>query len=255
LYTLRNLALTALLLSMSADIRAEEILVAVARNFGMPFGEIIEQFREQTGHDVLVSAGSTGKHYANIVNGAPYDVFLSADVRRAELLEANALIVPGSRFTYAIGQLLLWSRDEQMADGDCMRWLEDLGDKKLAIANPMLAPYGAAAKQFLVSKGLWDDLQSNLVYGEHVAVAFHYAVSGNASMAIIARSLWLGVQSAAVTCAVLIPGDTHDPIQQQAVQLNGPGSPQVVRQFMEYLRGPDARRIIEAHGYLLPDQP
>ena len=253
----RNLALALLLLLMNTNTEAEEILVAVASNFILPHGEIAERFSEKTGHEVSSSAASTGTLYANIVNGGPYDVFLSADVRRAELLDTSALIVPGSRFTYAIGQLLLWSRDEQMANGDCMGWLEDLGEKKLAIANPLLAPYGAAAKQFLESKGLWDDLQENLVFGQHVAATFHYAMSGSASMAIIARSDWPVVLPVTVTasCAVNIPSDSHDPIQQQAVQLNGRANPEVVKQYMEYLRGSEARAIIESHGYLLPEQP
>ena len=200
-----------------------------------------------------VVPGSSGKLYAQIINGAPFDVFLSADARRPEMLEAKSLTVDGSRFTYAVGQLVLWSRDRDFADGGCMHGLQNLGRKKLAIANPLLAPYGVAAKEYLVARGLWDELQDNLVYGENIAQTLQYATSGNAGIAMIANSQRQQAEGFEGVCAVPIAAGMHSEILQQVVELSGASDEVVAGQFLEFLRGPESRAIISAHGYELQE--
>lgn len=249
----RMLIVAMIALIASVGVQADTLTVAVASNFSEALRDIAAKFTQQTGHEVLVSPGSSGKLYAQIVNGAPYDIFLSADAHRPKLLEQESMIIAGSRFTYAIGQLLLWSRDQDLASGACNDRLQNLGQKKLAIANPLLAPYGLAAKQYLVASGLWDKVQENLVYGENIAQTFQYAVSGNASIAMISPSQLGKVKDVAAVCAVPVPAGAHDEILQQAVQLARSLKPNAAGEFLSFLRGSESRAIIRKHGYLLPE--
>lgn len=237
----------------SSAAHAETVHVAVASNFLAPTREIAAEFTSITGHQVNISAGSTGHLFAQIRNAAPYDVFLAADARRPLLLEQAGAAVDGSRFTYAFGQLALWSRDPNFADRACANDLRSLGRRKLAIANPALAPYGFAAKQYLQDSGAWDDVQSTLVFGENIAQTLHFATSGNASIAIIARSQITAAARFEPVCVVSIGEHTHAPIRQQAVRLRGAIAE--AGQFLEFLRGPKARAVIENHGYRVPELP
>jgi len=237
----------------SVGVHADTLTVAVASNFAETLRVIASNFEEQTGHEVRVIQGSSGKLYAQIVNGAPFDVFLSADLRRPEMLEAQSLTVDGSGFTYAVGQLVLWSRDSDFADGACLDGLQKLGKKKLAIANPLLAPYGVAAKEYLVASGLWDEVQGNLVYGENVAQTLQYAATGNASIAMIANSQLEQAKRFDGVCALPIAAGAHSEILQQVVELAAASDAVLAGQFLEFLRGPGSRAIISAHGYLLPE--
>jgi len=237
----------------SVGAHADTLTVAVASNFAEPLRDIASKFEAKSGHEVLISPGSTGKLYAQIIHGAPYDIFLSADAHRPELLEQKSMIVAGSRFTYSVGQLVAWSRDSEFANSACVDGLQQLGEKKLAIANPALAPYGLAAKQYLVGRGLWGELQKNLVFGENIAQTLQFAASGGASIALIAESQLRRAKDFAATCAVPIAGDTHDPILQQAVQMARESAAPAVGQFLEFLRGPKSRAIIRHYGYLLPE--
>ena len=246
-----GIALIAILATMG--VRADTLTVAVASNFAEPLRGIASMFAAQTGHEVRVIQGSSGKLYAQIVNAAPIDVFLSADTARPEMLEAQSLTVAGSRFTYAIGRLVLWSRDSDFADGACLDGLRKLGKKKLAIANPLLAPYGAAAKEYLQASGMWDELQSNLVYGENIAQTLHYAVTGNASFAFIANSQLEQAKDFDGVCAIAIDAGAHGEILQQVVELTAASDAALAGKFLEFLRGPESRAIISAHGYQLPE--
>jgi molybdate transport system substrate-binding protein len=237
----------------SVAARAETLTVAVASNFAEPLREIAQRFDASTGHEVRVSPGSSGKLYAQIINGAPYDVFLSADARRPKMLELESKIVAGSRTTYAIGQLVIWSRDIDFADDTCLDGLEKLGKKKLAIANPLLAPYGIAAKQYLLTRGLWDGVQNNLVLGENVAQTLQYAASGGASIAIVAQSQIRSAEAFGEVCVLPIAADDHEPVLQQLVQLVGAANADVAAEFLEFLRAPETRAIISNYGYLLPE--
>lgn len=237
----------------SVAARAETLTIAVASNFAEPLREIARHFDASTGHDVRVSPGSSGRLYAQIINGAPYDLFLSADVRRPEMLEQESKIVAGSRTTYAIGQLVAWSRDVEFADNTCLDGLEYLGNRKLAIANPLLAPYGIAAKEYLLARGLWQGLQDNLVLGENVAQTLQYAASGGASIAIVAKSQIRSAEDFGDVCILPIASDDHKPVLQQLVQLLNAANNEVAAEFIVYLRGPESRAIIAEYGYLLPE--
>ena len=160
------------------------VTVAVASNFASTAREISEQFSRASGFRVRITPASTGKLYAQIISGAPFDILLAADAERPTRLETEGKGVPGTRFTYALGALVLWSR--QVAD--CREALQRADGGRIAIANPVIAPYGAAAKSFLQQSGLWDSLRDRLVVGENISQTLQFAASGNAQLGFIARS-------------------------------------------------------------------
>lgn len=228
---------------------AEPLTLAVASNFSVPARELATQFHGRSGHDVRIAAGSTGKLYAQIINGAPFDIFLAADADRPRLLEKSGYGVKGSRFTYAIGSLVLWSRDPALADADCRSALKKLGNRKLAIANPQTAPYGAAAKAFLQSVGIWDDVQMQLVYGENIAQTLQFAATGNASLGLIAQSHTVASGLPEATCYWPVPASSHPPLEQQVVLLQRSERNAAALEFMRFLSDKEARDIIVASGY------
>lgn len=228
---------------------AEPLTLAVASNFSVPARELAARFEDQTGHKVRIAAGSTGKLYAQIINGAPFDIFLAADAERPRLLEASGYGVAGSRFTFAIGSLVLWSVDPAFAGADCRAALDELGDRKLAIANPQTAPYGAAASAFLESIGLWEQLQAQLVYGENIAQTLQFAATGNASLGLIAGSHARVADLPDATCYWPVPGSSHLPLEQQAILLQRAEPNSAAREFLQFLRNERARDIIVNAGY------
>ena len=242
-----RVALLFLLLIAVPVARADTLLVAVASNFRLPAEAIAAQFTAATGHEVRLSSASTGKLYAQIVNGAPFDVLLAADAERPRLLERAGLGAKGTRRTYAIGHLVLWSRDAALADSDCRGQLDDLGSRRLAIANTVTAPYGLAAKQFLVNSGNWERVSGRLVYGESIGQTLHFVASGNASLGIIAASQALDERLPAATCSWRVPTDLYDPIEQQAIAITGAGN--VAAEFLDFLDAPLARDIVSRSGY------
>ena len=227
-------------------VQAGQARVAVAANFLPVLRELGAAFAAG-GHHLQISSGSTGKLYAQIVHGAPFDLFLAADQARPERLEREGRIVPGSRFTYAIGHLVLWSpAPERFSDG--LGWLREGRFQRLAIANPKTAPYGRAARQFLRHHDLWVHLQAKLVRGESVSQALQFVASGNADAGLVALSQVNGRAGS----RWLVPATDHDPIVQQAVLLvHGADNP-AARAFYAFLQSPPARRIIRAAGYILP---
>ena len=228
---------------------AEPLTLAVASNFSIPARELAAQFERHSGHDVRIAAGSTGKLYAQIINGAPFDIFLAADAERPQLLEESGQGVASSRFTYAIGSLVLWSRDPALDGADCRAVLEKLGDRKLAIANPQTAPYGAAARAFLQSVDLWEAVQAQLVYGENIAQTLQFAATGNASLGLIAES-HAGVDGLPkATCSWPVPASSHLPLEQQAILLRRAGDNDAAHEFLAFLRDQEARDIITRGGY------
>lgn len=240
------LAACALLLSLSA--RTEEVSAAVAANFTAPMNIIAAEFSRDTGHKVNLSFGSSGKIYAQIQNGAPFQVFLSADDEKPARLEAEGLAVPGSHFTYAIGRLALWSARPGYVDagGEVLR----LGRfNKLAIANSRLAPYGKAAEDVLAGMGLRETVSPKLVQGENIAQTFQFAMTGNADLAFVALSQIMADGRIASGSAWVVPGNLHSPIRQDAVLLVSGKRNAAARALMEYLRGDKARTIIESYGY------
>src|SRR6476469_1767167 len=169
-----------------AQAGAGELLVAVAANFVPPFREVAMEFEKATGHNVQVASGSSGNFYTQIKNGAPFDVFFSADNERPKLLEDEGLGVKGSRFTYAIGRLVLWSPDPNLVKGEDTLRSEKF--KRLAIANPKTAPYGMAAMQAMQKLGVWESIQPRLVMGEGLGQTMGFIESGNAALGFLALS-------------------------------------------------------------------
>ncbi len=242
----RRLRALCLLLLLGAwqTVAAADALLAVAANFLLPARALVTDFERLTGHHIRLSAGSTGKLYAQALNGAPYDALLAADQQRAAALETAGVAVAGSRYTYARGRLLLWSPAPQRLRGDTIELLRSGRFSKLAIANPELAPYGAAARDVLLYLGLWDSLNERIVRGENVAQAYAMAASGAADLAFIAASQQ--PQSGSVWP---VPEALHRPIRQDAVLLRHGADNPAAREFLAWLRSPPARKRLIQFGY------
>jgi molybdate transport system substrate-binding protein len=238
--------LLALALILAAGrVQAETALIAVAANFAKPAERLIETFAAESGHKIEVSAGATGTLAAQIRNGAPFTLLLSADERRPEELEADGLAVAGSRFTYAVGRLALWGPDPRWVVIDPATSLKDPALKHLAIANPELAPYGRAAQETLTALGLWDAVQPKLVRGEDIAQTYQFVASGNAELGFVALSQVLDRSGSRWE----VPQDLYTPIRQQAVLLKPGETNAAAKGFLDYLRSEPAREIIRAAGY------
>lgn len=224
---------------------AEEVRVAVATNFRTTMDALAAAFAARGEHTVAVSAGSTGSQYAQIVNGAPFDAFFAADAERPQLLERDGAGVAGSRFLYAVGRLALWSTRPGYVD-DGGRVLEAGGYRHLAIANPELAPYGAAAREVLRVRGLWDKVQPRLVQGQDIGQAFSFVATGNAELGFVALAQLMRPGSPPEGSHWLVPESLHAPIEQHAILLrDSPGA----RAFLEFVKGEEARAIIRSYGY------
>jgi len=223
-------------------------MVAVASNFTAAARTLADEFQRHSGHKVVLVSGSTGKQYAQIVHGAPFDVFLAADSRRPQRLEREKRTAPGSRFTYAFGRLVLWSPDPALVDEQGLVLVSGQFDH-LAIANPRLAPYGRAARQVLQALHLWDGQQSRLVQGENIGQAHQFVRSGNAELGLLAYSQVLQDDGRPQGSLWFVPDNLYEPIEQQAVLLrDGP----VARAFLNYLKGREARSLIRQFGYGVP---
>lgn len=231
---------------------AEEVRVAVASNFFGTMNEIIMNFQGDTGHTVVVSSGSSGKLYAQIKNGAPFDVFFSADPKRTTLLEEEGLAVKGSRFVYAVGRLTLWSPDSSVVHGDTQRILSDGHFEHLAIANPKTAPYGMAAEQTLKKLGLWESLKDRIVQGENIGQTFQFVFSKNAQLGFVALSQVLDPKINGSGSRWDVPTSFHDPLEQEAVLLMTGKENVVAKAFLDYVQGVKGRAIIEQFGYGVP---
>lgn len=239
-------------LGAAAAAWADTATVAVAANFSAPLEALAARFERDTGNEITIAAGSTGQLYAQITNGAPFDVFLAADRHRPELLAREKLGDPRTRFTYAVGRLVLWTRRvEEFSDlgldvlrTDDFRWL--------AIANPRLAPYGEAARQVLERLGLWESLQPRIVLGQNIAQAFAMVESRSADLGLVALSQAVAYSGRAAY--VRVPTDLYDPIRQDAILLEHGRGNRAAAAFMQFLAGPQAAAIITKFGYSLPDR-
>ncbi len=225
------------------------VTVAVASNFASTAREISEQFSRASGFRVRITPASTGKLYAQIINGAPFDILLAADAERPTRLETEGKGVPGTRFTYALGALVLWSRQVD----DCHEALQRAEGGRIAIANPVTAPYGAAARSFLQQSGLWDSLRDRLVVGENISQTLQFAASGNAQLGFIARSQLQAPSLPPASCSWPVPETMHATIDQQAILLQRGANAEGAKLFLEFLRGDAGRAIILRHGYGLPE--
>lgn len=228
---------------------AGEVRIAVATNFLATLKEIVINFERDTKYTAVVSSGSSGKLYAQIRNGAPFDVFLSADMKRPKLMEEEGLAVQGSRFTYAVGRLTLWSPDANRIKGEGKVDLINGGVNRLAIANPKTAPYGAAAKSTLRALGLWNQMKGRIVQGENIGQTFQFVYSQNAQLGFVALSHVLDPKINEAGSRWDVPTELHDPLRQQVVLLVRGQNNQAAKKFLEYVKGGKARKIIERFGY------
>ena len=227
---------------------AGQVQVAAAANLARPIEKIAAAFQRETGHQAIVALGSTGKFYAQIRNGAPFEVLLAADSETPRKLEAEGLARRGTRFTYAIGRLVLWSAQEGVVDtrGEILRRPPS---GKLAIADPRVAPYGAAAVQTLEKMGLLATWRPFFVQGESIAQAHQFAASGNARLAFVALSQVAEQGRIARGSGWIVPSALHAPIAQDAVLLNPGAANPAATAFLTYLRGKAARAILRDAGY------
>ncbi len=224
---------------------AADVQVAVAANFTEPAKQIAAAFEAKTGTHLALSFGSSGQFYTQIAHGAPFEVLLSADADRPAQAEKEGLAVPGTRFTYAIGRLVLFSRTPGLVDGRAAV-LRSGRFEKLSIADPALAPYGAAAVQTMTRLGVYEALKPKLVTGTSVSQAYQFVQSGAAELGFVALSQVAGEKGGS---RWLVPEADHAPIEQQAVLLKAGQDDAGAKAFLAFLKGPRARKVIEAFGY------
>ena len=254
---MKSIAFAGLLLAaalQAGPARADRVQVAVASNFSAPMQRLAAEFEKDTGHKAELSLGATGKFYAQIRNGAPFEILLSADDETPARLAAETAAVPGSAFTYAIGRLVLWSAQPGFVDAQGAV-LQQARFRHLALANPKTAPYGTAAIEALTKLGLLDALRPKFVQGENIAQTQQFVASGNAELGFVALSQVWRDGALAEGSAWVVPAALHAPLRQDAVLLlPGRGKPAALA-LLSYLRSDKARALIRGFGYELPAAP
>ncbi|HJW02467.1 MAG TPA: molybdate ABC transporter substrate-binding protein [Azospira sp.] len=254
---LAALLITACTSAAATNALADEVQVAVAANFTAPMQKIAAQFEKDTGHKAVLSFGATGKFYAQIKNGAPFEVLLAADDETPARLEKEGAALAGSRSTYAIGKLVLWSAKPAVVDAQGAVLKQGAFDH-LSIANPKLAPYGLAAVETLKALGAYDALAPKLVQAENIAQAYQFVATGNALLGFVAYSQVLDEMGQLKSGSVwLVPAKLYSPIRQDGVILekgtiggtaNGKAKPAAAA-LLKYLKGTKAQAVIKAYGY------
>ena len=239
---------TILLAGVTSPSFAEKVHVAVAANFAAPMEKIASAFERDTGHQAILSFGSTGALYAQITHGAPFLVFLAADQVTPQRLASDDRVVAGSAFTYAVGKLVLWSPNPELVDAEG-KILFSGQFNRVAIANPDTAPYGKAAIEVLGKRDLLNHLQPKLVRGNNIAQAFQFVSSGNAEIGFIALSQVYQNGKITSGSAWMIPDGDYTPIRQDAVLLKEGANSTAATALMDYLRSDGARTIIASYGY------
>ena len=241
---LYSMALSGLALSAQAD----TVAVAVAANFTAPMHKIAAAFEQATGHKLSLALGSTGRFYAQIKNGAPFEVFLSADDETPARLEQEGLGVPGSRFTYAIGQLALWSAKAGVVDAQG-QVLQTAQFNKIALADPKLAPYGQAAVETMTQLGVLQTLRPRWVLGENIAQTYQFVSSANAQLGFVALSQVYAEGRFTHGSGWIVPAQLHTPIRQDALLLKPGQDKPAAKAFLRFLQSEPARAIVRAHAY------
>lgn len=224
--------------------------VAVAANFGDAAKEIAARFKARTGHDAVLSFGTSGQFYTQIKEGAPFQILLSADEERPRKLVDDGLAVPKSRFTYAVGKLVLWSKDPDLIKGE--ETLKASAFNKLSIANPPAAPYGTAAVETLKALKLYDAVQPKIVMGNTISQAFQFIDTGNAELGFIALSQLMTNPGGS---RWMVPQSLYSEIRQDAVLLKSGTDNEAATAFLAYLKSPEARAVIERFGYVIDARP
>ncbi len=243
-HLLATLAVGALALGIALPVHAGQTNVAVAANFTDAANEIAAAFNEKTGHEAVLSFGSTGQFYTQITQGAPFEVFLAADDERPKKAIDEGFAVADSQFTYAIGTLVVWSKDPDLVEGEAT--LKGGEFTKIAIANPEAAPYGAAAVQTMKALGVYEQLEPKIVQGNNISQTFQFVETGNAELGFIALAQ---VADHDQGSRWVVPEDLHDVIRQDAVLLERGADNEAARAFVEFLQSQEALAIIEKFGY------
>ncbi|MCJ7956661.1 MAG: molybdate ABC transporter substrate-binding protein [Pseudomonas sp.] len=230
--------------------QADEVQVAVAANFTAPIQAIAADFEKDTGHKLIAAYGATGQFYTQIKNGAPFEVFLSADDTTPKKLDDEGATVKGSRFTYAVGTLALWSAKPGYVDakGEVLKKNQY---QHLSIADPKTAPYGLAATQVLAKEGLSEQVADKLVTGQNITQAFQFVSTGNAELGFVALSQIYKDGKVTRGSAWIVPASLHDPIKQDAVILTKGKDSAAAKALVDYLKGPKAAAVIKSYGYEL----
>ncbi|TFW35834.1 molybdate ABC transporter substrate-binding protein [Massilia horti] len=235
-------------MACAAAAHAGEVQVAVAANFTAPMQKIATEFEKDTGNKAVLAFGATGKFYAQISNGAPFEVFLSADDETPFRLEKGHLAVPGTRFTYAIGKLVLWSAKDGYVDGNGN--VLKTGDfQHIATSNPKTAPYGAAAVAVLERLGLSNALKAKLVQGENISQTYQFVATGNAQLGFVALSQVYKNGKIGSGSGWIVPAGLYEPIRQDAVVLVKGQTNPVAKELTDYLKSDKAKSIIKSFGY------
>jgi molybdate transport system substrate-binding protein len=254
---LRAFPLILSILFAHGEVRAQskEIRIAAAADLKFAMGELSEQFEKQTGTKVNVTFGSSGNFFSQIQNGAPFDLFFSADIEYPRKLEAAGLTEPGSLYEYAIGRIVIWMPANAKVDVTKLGWesLLDASVEKIAIANPKHAPYGRAAVAALQASGIYEQVKPKLVFGENISQAAQFVQSGSAQAGIVALSL-------AVSPAMRdgkrwdIPAEMHPALEQGAIVLKEAKNRSAARAFLEFVKSPSSRAIFVKYGFAFPDK-
>ena len=222
--------------------------IAVASNFAEVAKHLAIEFESNSEHRLTIVKGSSGRFYAQILNGAPFDVFLSADTEKPSQLISLGYGQPDSAFTYATGRLVLWSRDESLIKGDASVLYSD-AFYKVAYANPRLAPYGKAALEVMEALSLFESLERNLVQGDNISQVYQFVFTGNAELGFVAQSQILHNSELGVGSTWVIPAALHSPIKQDAVLLSRAKGNVAAKEFMSFLRLPSSQAVIRSYGY------
>ncbi len=247
-FNLRRLLTLTAALALSAAAQAEVVQIAVAANFTAPARALAEIFARTTGHEAKLSFGATGAFYTQIKNGAPFDILLAADDERPIRLEKEGDTVPGSRFTYTIGQLVLWSAKPGLVDGEGAV-LKGGNFNKIAIANPKLAPYGAAAVETMDKLGLAAALTPKLVTGESIGQTYNFIATGNAELGFVALAQVLDGGKMKSGSMWVVPAKYHAPIIQDAAILKRAAANPAAKAWMALMRSPNTQDFIRSYGY------
>ncbi|MDP9103283.1 MAG: molybdate ABC transporter substrate-binding protein [Pseudomonadota bacterium] len=248
---LKSLSVTlAAAFALASPVLASEVSVAVAANFTEPAKEIGAAFQKATGNTLALSSGPSGGFYTQISHGAPFEVFLSADAERPAKAQAEGFAVPGTRFTYAVGRLVLYSKTPGLVDGPKAEGggavLKAGRFEHLSIADPKTAPYGAAAIETMTKLGVYDGLKPKIVQGASIAQAYEFTATGAAELGFVALSQVIKVEGGS---RWIVPESLHTPIVQDAVLLKPGANDPAAKGFLAFLKGPQAREIIKRYGY------
>jgi molybdate transport system substrate-binding protein len=248
------LSVTLLMALLAAKaVRGQEVRVAAAADLKFAMTSLAEQFEKESGTRISVTYGSSGNFYSQIQNGAPFDLFFSADVEYAKKLEASGFGERGTLYNYAVGQIVIWMPPGANVDVNKLEWnsLLDASIQNIAIANPEHAPYGRAAVAGLQKAGIYEQVKSKLVYGENISQAAQFVQSGNAQAGIIAKSLAVSPgMSDGKTWE--IPAETHPPIAQSAILLKGARNKKAALAFLDFVKSSAGRTILLKYGFAVP---